>query len=100
MDTITITDRNFIKEVLESQVPVLLDFWAPWCGSCRTAAPVLDEIAEEQNVKVGKVNVHEYPVLAAELDVMGIPSLIVFKGGKIVNKFVGVQPKQRIVQML
>ena len=100
MDTITITDRNFIKEVFESQVPVLLDFWAPWCGSCRTVAPVLDEIAKEQNVKIGKVNVHEYPALAAELDVMGIPSLIVFKGGKIVSKFVGVQPKQRILQML
>lgn len=101
MSTVTITESNFQTEVLESQVPVLLDFWAPWCGPCRMVAPVLDEIAAENaGVKIGKVNVDEQPGLAAQFGVMSIPTLIVFKDGKVANKSVGAMPKQMILQML
>jgi thioredoxin 1 len=101
MSTVTITESNFKTEVLESQVPVLLDFWAPWCGPCRMVGPVLEEIAAEtQSVKIGKVNVDENPGLAAQFGVMSIPTLIVFKGGAVANKSVGALPKEKILQML
>ncbi|MEI6101543.1 MAG: thioredoxin [Eubacteriales bacterium] len=101
MSTITITESNFKTEVLESTVPVLLDFWASWCGPCRMVGPVLDEIAaEDSNIKVGKVNVDEQQGLAAQFGVMSIPTLIVFKDGKLVNKSVGALPKQMILKML
>lgn len=101
MNTVTVTESNFQKEVMESQVPVLLDFWAPWCGPCRMVAPVLDEIAAEKSgVKVGKVNVDEQPALAAQFGVMSIPTLVVMKGGRVANKSVGALPKQVILQML
>ncbi len=101
MAVLTITKENFDKEVLNSDQPVLLDFWATWCGPCRMLSPIVDEIAEEvTGKKVGKVNVDEQPELAQTFGIMSIPTLLVFKDGKVVNKAVGVKPKQAIIQML
>ncbi|MGI6173898.1 MAG: thioredoxin [Christensenellales bacterium] len=101
MSALTITKNNFQKEVLESDKPVLLDFWASWCGPCRMVSPIVDEIAAETpTVKVGKVNVDEQPELAQKFGVMSIPTLVVIKQGKIVNQAVGAMPKQRILAML
>lgn len=101
MSVITITKENFQKEVLESDKPVLLDFWASWCGPCRMVSPVIDQIAEETpTVKVGKVNVDEQRELAAAFNVMSIPTLVVMKDGKVVNQVMGARPKQQIVSML
>lgn len=96
-----ITKENFQSEVLESDKPVLLDFWAGWCGPCRMVAPILDEIAQEHpEIKVGKINVDEQRELAAQFNVMSIPTLIVMKDGKVANQGVGVQPKDRILALL
>lgn len=101
MSVLTITKQNFEKEVIESDKPVLLDFWASWCGPCRMVSPTIDEIAEEMpTIKVGKVNVDEQGDLAARFGVMSIPTLIVFKKGKIANKAVGVRPKAQILSLL
>ena len=101
MAVVTITKENFEQEVLQSTKPVLLDFWASWCGPCRMLSPVVDEVAEERtDVKVGKVNVDEQPELAGEFGVMSIPTLVVMKGGKVVNKMVGARPKAQILAML
>lgn len=101
MATIQITSENFEKEVINSQVPVLVDFWAIWCGPCKMIGPVLEKISEEMSdVKVAKVNVDEQPDLADKYQVMSIPTLIVFKGGEIVNKTIGVQSEQEIRDML
>lgn len=101
MSVLTITKSNFDEEVLNSDKPVLLDFWASWCGPCRMVAPIVDEIASEsKEAKVGKINVDEQPELAREFNVMSIPTLVVVKGGKIVNKAVGVRPKADILDML
>jgi len=101
MSVITITKENFQHEVMESEKPVLLDFWASWCGPCRMVSPVVDEIAEETpSVRVGKVNVDEQQDLAAAFSVMSIPTLVVMKGGKIAAQSVGVRPKQQILDML
>ena len=101
MSVLTITQDNFQSEVLESTQPVLLDFWASWCGPCRMVSPIVDEIAEQTpSVKVGKVNVDEQQVLAARFGVMSIPTLVVFKGGREVNRAVGAQPKQKILSLL
>ena len=101
MSVLTITNENFKKEVLEASNPVLLDFWAPWCGPCRMVSPIVDEIAEEtSSVKVGKVNVDEQPELAQQFAVMSIPTLIVFKNGAVVKKSVGAQSKEAILAML
>jgi thioredoxin 1 len=98
MAVITITLENFETEVIKSEKPVLVDFWAPWCGPCRMLSPVVDEIAEENsNIKVGKVNVDEQEELAMRFGIMSIPTLIVFKNGEAVKKTMGVQPKAAIL---
>ena len=101
MSVINIKKNNFQNEVLNSEMPVLLDFWAPWCGPCRMVSPIVDEIATERgDIKVGKVNVDEQPELAAQFGVMSIPTLVVMKNGKIVNQVTGARPKAQILAML
>ena len=101
MKTLHITKETFEKEVLQSNIPVLLDFWAPWCGPCRMVGPILDEIAEErEDIKVCKVNVDEEPGLAGKYDVMTIPTLMVIKDGEIVSQSAGARPKAQIQAML
>ncbi len=101
MSVFTITQDNFQKEVIESDKPVLLDFWASWCGPCRAVSPIVDEIAAETpTIKVGKVNVDEQQALAAQFRVMSIPTLVVIKDGKVVNRSMGAQPKQQILSLL
>ncbi|MDD3400473.1 MAG: thioredoxin [Eubacteriales bacterium] len=101
MSVLTITKNNFQEEVMQSDKPVLLDFWASWCGPCRMVSPIVDEIAEQTpSIKVGKINVDEQQELAARFNVMSIPTLMVIKQGKIVKKEVGARPKQQILAML
>ena len=101
MAVITITKENFAQEVLQSEKPVLLDFWASWCGPCRMLSPIVDEVAEERaDVKVGKVNVDEQPELAGEFGVMSIPTLLVFEQGKLVRQAVGARPKASVLELL
>ena len=101
MSAININKDNFRNEVLNSEKPVLLDFWASWCGPCRMVSPIVDEIAAERgDIKVGKVNVDEQPELAAQFGVMSIPTLVVMKGGKVANQMVGARPKSQILAML
>ena len=101
MAVVTITKENFAQEVLQSTKPVLLDFWASWCGPCRMLSPVVDEVAEERtDVKVGKVNVDEQPELAGEFGVMSIPTLLVFEQGKLVRQAVGARPKASVLELL
>jgi thioredoxin 1 len=90
------TDQNFQQEVLNSQKPVLVDFWAPWCGPCQMMGPIIEELAEELEGKVvvGKLNVDENPQMAQKYGIMSIPTLLVFKNGQVVEQFVGVQPKE------
>ena len=101
MSAININKNNFQNEVLNSEMPVLLDFWAPWCGPCRMVSPIVDEIAAQRSdIKVGKINVDEQPELAAQFGVMSIPTLVVMKNGQIVNQTVGARPKAQILAML
>jgi thioredoxin 1 len=96
-----VTDNNFQAEVLESDVPTLVDFWAPWCGPCRIIAPSLEELNEElENFRVVKLNVDENQLTAAKYDVMSIPTLIVFKNGEPAKKIIGAMPKKRLQQEL
>lgn len=96
-----ITMENFDQEVMKSDKPVLLDFWASWCGPCQMLAPTIEEIADERtDIKVGKVNVDEQAELASQFRVMSIPTLVVIKDGKIVNQAMGVRPKSQILEML
>ena len=101
MSAMTINKINFETEVLQSDRPVLVDFWASWCGPCRMVAPVVEEIAQEHPaIKVGKVNVDEEPELASRFGIMSIPTLLVFKDGKLANQMVGARPKADILAML
>ena len=101
MSVITITKSNFQEEVIKADKPVLLDFWASWCGPCRMVSPIVDEIAAERSdIKVGKINVDEQPELAAQFGVMSIPTLVVMKNGRIVNQTVGARPKAQILALL
>ncbi len=101
MSVIHVNKGNFNEVVLNSDKPVLLDFWASWCGPCRMVSPILDEIASErEDIKVCKVNVDEEPELANEYQVMSIPTLMVVKEGKIVNQAAGARPKAQILAML
>lgn len=101
MSVLHITSATFENEVLHSDKPVLLDFWASWCGPCRMVGPILDEIAAERSdIKVCKINVDEQPALAAQFGVMSIPTLVVIKNGQEVNCSVGALPKARILALL
>ena len=101
MSAINIDQNNIQSEVMNSDKPVLLDFWAPWCGPCRMVVPIVEEIARERNdIKVGKVNVDEQPELASRFGVVSIPTLVVMKNGKIVDLAIGARPKNAILGML
>ena len=101
MSVLHITKATFKAEVLNSDKPVLLDFWAPWCGPCRMIGPILDEIAEErEDIKVCKVNVDEESELAAQFQVVSIPTLFVIKDGKVTNQSLGAKPKAQILDLL
>ena len=101
MSVIHINKENFHQEVIASDKPVLLDFWAPWCGPCRLLAPILDEVAEErEDIKVVKVNVDEEPELAGQFRVYSIPTLAVMKDGQLVHQSAGARPKAQILNMI
>ncbi len=101
MATVKLTKNNFEQEVIKSDVPVLIDFWASWCGPCRMISPVIEEIAQEvTDKKVCKVNIDEEPELAQAFSVMSIPTLVVVKNGKVVNQAVGARPKEEIMRLL
>ena len=101
MSAININKNNFQNEVLNSDKPVLLDFWASWCAPCRMVVPIVEEIASERrDIKVGKINVDEEPELANKFSIMSIPTLVVMKNGKIVQQVSGARPKNAILEML
>ena len=101
MASIKINNNNFQSEVINSDKPVILDFWASWCGPCRMVGPILEEISEARpDIKVGKINVDEESELAAKFRIMSIPTMVVIKDGKVVNQAVGARPKEAILALL
>lgn len=103
MAVIILNDQNFEAEVLKSEVPVLVDFWAAWCGPCKIQGPIVEEIAKDmagKPVKIAKMNVDESPDTPGKFGIMSIPTLIIFKGGKVVEQLVGVQAKDKLVEKL
>jgi len=102
MSDLILTDQNFSEEVFKSPKPVLVDFWAEWCMPCQMIAPVLQEIAEKfgEKIKIGKLNIDENPLISTTFSVEAIPTLILFKNGKIIQRFTGVQPKEVIVEVI
>lgn len=99
---VTVTDSNFDAEVLKSTEPVLIDFWAPWCGPCRAIAPVVEQLAGEYagKLKVGKLDIDQHPKTATQYDVRSIPMLLLFKGGKVAGQIVGAVPRAKIEDMI
>jgi thioredoxin 1 len=103
MAEIKFTDQNFEEEVIKSKVPVLVDFWAPWCGPCQMMGPIIEELAKEYEgkaIKIGKINVDENPAMAEKYGVMSIPAFKIFKDGKIINEMVGAQAKEGLKEVL
>ncbi len=101
MSAINVNKNNFQEEVIQSDKPVLLDFWAPWCGPCRMVVPLVEEIANERSdIKVVKINVDEEPELASQFQIVSIPTLLVVKDGNVVNRSMGAKPKAQILAML
>ena len=101
MAAININEQNFHSEILNSDKKVLLDFWAPWCGPCRIVVPIVEQIAQERSdIKVGKINIDEEPLLAQQFGIMSIPTLVVMEEGKILNQSIGAKPKSAILSML
>lgn len=102
MSEVIVTDQNFKKEVMEANLPVLVDFWAPWCGPCQMIGPIISEIAKEMDgkIKVCKLNVDENPKTAGEFGIMSIPTMKLFRSGKIVEEMVGMQPKEIISEKI
>jgi len=99
---VTLTDARFKEEVLESKLPVLVDFWAPWCGPCRMVAPIIEELGEEYSgqVKFGKLNVDDNPMTAQTYGINSIPTLMIFKDGQVVDQLIGAHPKNRLKQAI
>ena len=99
---IKFTDQNFEEEVIKSETPVLIDFWAPWCGPCQMMGPIIEELAQEfgEKMKIGKLNVDENPDTAGKYEILSIPAIKIFKDGEVVEEIIGLQPKETIVEKI